>query len=45
MKLNDEELQLVRGGAWYHIAGAIAGALTFCIGIIDGFFRPLACNR
>lgn len=44
-KLNSEELLNVNGGAirWGVIAG-IAAAVTFIIGIIDGFVRPLRCN-
>lgn len=43
--LSHEELKKVDGGfsIWGTI-GAIAG-VTFLIGVIDGFVRPLACNE
>lgn len=43
--LNSEELINVRGGAakWV-ILGAVGAALTFLIGVVDGYFRPLKCN-
>lgn len=42
MSLN--ELREVNGGAHIGIAFAIAAGVTFLIGVIDGFVRPLKCN-
>ena len=44
--LTNNELMSVNGGAWrLGLAAAIAGGITFLIGIIDGFFRPLSCRQ
>ncbi len=42
--LNKHELMEIKGGfgAWSFI-GIISG-ITFIIGIIDGYVRPLRCN-
>ena len=44
--LNDKELKEVRGGfkakaLWIGIASFI----TFIIGAVDGYMRPLSCNK
>jgi len=44
-KIDNNELKTINGGglgigAWL----AIASAVTFIIGVIDGYVRPLACN-
>ena len=43
MNLSKEELNSISGGgiSGYFILG---GILTFIIGFIDGFTRPLKCN-
>lgn len=44
--LNKEEMMNIKGGglsAWA-IAG-IGALLVFLSGVIDGFARPLACNK
>ena len=45
MKLNDKELEQIRGGvsAWV-IVGAVA-ALIFGIGAVDGYARPKKCRK
>lgn len=43
-KLNDYELKEINGGAIKAIWAAVPLGITFVIGIIDGFLRPLKCN-
>ena len=45
--LKQDELMNVNGGGstLLTIASAIAGVGIFIIGGLDGFFRPLACNK
>lgn len=43
-KLADNELKQVNGGAIKSIWVAIPLGITFIVGIIDGFIRPLKCN-
>lgn len=46
MALNKEELvNITGGGAKYGIWAAIGGVITLIIGIIDGYLRPLSCNK
>lgn len=46
MALQDEELMTLTGGAVnYGLWTIVGGVITFVIGIIDGYLRPLACNR
>lgn len=44
-KLNNDELKKINGGgiSFGSILGIGAG-LTFIIGLIDGYVRPLACR-
>ncbi len=45
--LNDYELSNIQGGSFslgVGIALFIGGLITFVIGVIDGFVRPLKCN-
>lgn len=44
-KLTNKELIMVEGG--FAICGllGIVGGLAFLVGIIDGFVRPLKCNK
>lgn len=45
MKLNDQELQQITGGAARIGLGLlIASGITFLIGLVDGYIRPLACR-
>ena len=43
--INNEELYDIKGGAAKYMLGfAIGAALSFIIGVIDGYLRPLKCN-
>lgn len=45
MKMNELELKNIKGGGFSFGTGLlIGGFLTFLIGIIDGYIRPLACR-
>ena len=45
MKLDKRELKDISGGGWSIGAGLLVGGIiTFIIGLIDGYVRPLACN-
>lgn len=44
--LEKEELIEIKGGAVnFAILGAVGVAVTFIIGLIDGYVRPLKCNK
>ena len=44
--INDSELTNIKGGAAKYFYGIGVGALvSFVIGIIDGYMRPLSCHR
>ena len=46
MELSKIELANIYGGGFkYGIAIAIGAAITFIIGVIDGYLRPLKCNK
>lgn len=46
MELNTEELRLITGGSVkFGVYLAIGGFLSFIIGVIDGYLRPLSCNK
>jgi VIT1/CCC1 family predicted Fe2+/Mn2+ transporter len=38
------ELSEIRGGIRYGLLGLGAALVTFIIGVIDGYQRPLSCN-
>lgn len=43
--MNNNELNQVYGGKGYgKLFFALGGLITFIIGVIDGYFRPLKCN-
>lgn len=42
--LKDNELVKINGGIKWTAIGIIGGLVTFIVGIIDGYFRPLRCN-
>jgi hypothetical protein len=42
--LKDEELINIHGGGFGFFV-AIASLITFAIGVIDGYVRPLKCNK
>ena len=45
--IKDQELLNIRGGqvSWGMIGLFVGGIITFIIGVIDGYKRPLKCNR
>lgn len=44
--MDKEELFLIKGGVSKYVLGGIAGTvITFIIGLIDGYLRPLSCNK
>ena len=46
MELTELELKQINGGAFKFGLSAIIGAgITFLIGLIDGYMRPLSCNK
>lgn len=46
MVLQEKELLTVTGGGLkYGIAAIVGGILTFLAGVIDGYLRPLPCNK
>ena len=46
MVLETEELSNITGGGIsYGIFAVIGGAIAFVIGVIDGYLRPLSCNK
>ena len=42
--LNDEELKNISGGFSLGLGLLIGGLITFFIGVVDGYVRPLACR-
>ena len=45
-KINKQELKNITGGAFrIGIGIGIAAGITFLIGVIDGYVRPLACRK
>ena len=45
-EITKEELQNINGGAIGFATGMfIVGGIIFLIGVIDGFVRPLKCNK
>lgn len=43
-ELNSLELSSISGGNHVAIGLAIFAGVTFIIGVVDGFIRPLKCN-
>ena len=44
-KLNENELKNVNGGiSKLAIVGIVGAAITFIVGVIDGYVRPTKCN-
>ncbi len=41
----EELLEIKAGGISWSAVGAIVGIVTFVIGLVDGFIRPLPCNE
>lgn len=46
MVLQSDELISITGGAVkYGVVAIVGGLLTFLIGVVDGYLRPLTCNK
>lgn len=46
MKLENKQLQEVNAGGFsIGLLFGIGAAITFLIGVVDGFVRPLACHE
>jgi len=45
-KINDKELEQIEGGgiSW-GIALGIVAAVTFVVGVVDGYINPIKCNE
>lgn len=45
--IDKEELVNIKGGAiaWKYIGIAVGAVISFAIGVIDGYLRPLKCNK
>ena len=43
-ELNDKELMTINGGFGIWFGVAIGAGITFLLGAIDGYVRPLRCN-
>ena len=43
----DELINIVGGGSSSSltVVGVVAIVITFLIGVVDGYMRPLSCNR
>ena len=43
-ELDNKELMTINGGFSIGLGIAIGAGITFLLGVIDGFVRPLKCN-
>lgn len=43
-ELSSKKLREIDGGSKLVVGLLIAGGITFLIGVIDGYIRPLRCN-
>lgn len=43
-RINDNKLREIDGGSKLVVGLLIASGITFLIGVIDGYIRPLKCN-
>lgn len=43
-EIDSQELHEINGGNHIAIGLAIVAGITFLIGVIDGYVRPLRCN-
>lgn len=45
-EIKEKELKQITGGAFHFGLGfLVAAGVTFIVGIIDGYVRPLACRK
>lgn len=44
--LVESDLYEIKGGAkkWMYIGVGVGAVITFLIGLVDGYLRPLKCN-
>lgn len=45
MLTNDELLDVKAGAINFGTVSLIIAGITFIIGVVDGYFRPLKCNK
>lgn len=46
MEIQESELYNITGGAVkYAVWAIIGGLIAMAVGIVDGFLRPLSCNK
>lgn len=43
-KLNNQELEGIKGGIGFWAVAGIISAAIFIVGVLDGIARPLKCN-
>lgn len=43
--MNQEELMKIKGGANWVAIGVVSTLVSFLIGLLDGYLRPLKCNK
>lgn len=43
--LTDKEMMQMQGGLKMNLVVAVASVVTFLIGLVDGYMRPLKCNN
>lgn len=45
-KVDDLQLEQIQGGAFsWGIAAGIVAAITFIVGVVDGYINPIKCNN
>ena len=45
-KIHDKELEQVEGGGFsWGIAAGVIAAITFIVGVVDGYVNPIKCNN
>ncbi len=43
--IENSELLSIYGGSNIVVGGIVIGIITFLIGLIDGYYRPLGCDE
>ena len=44
IELTSDELLMINGGFKWKIGIALAAGISFLIGVVDGYLRPLPCK-
>lgn len=45
-KVNEKDLEKIQGGGFsWGIAAGIIAAVTFIVGVVDGYVNPIKCNN